>query len=857
MALGTVHPDDVRHVLAAVEEAWRTSNPYTMDYRVVWPDGTVRRLSAVGECEVGPGGTRRRMVGVVRDVTQEKESEATIQRTLADRDRALARYHLIFDRMPTACLVADADARIVEWNPAAERIFGFGRGDAVGRRWRDVGAPADVRPVVDDRVARLLAGEAVERTVYQAATKDGRTVRCEWHSSPLADDAGRVTGYLSMGIDVTAREAAQAEAARTQKLLNDMGRVAEIGGWELQVAAGRPTWWSDEVRRIHEVETSDDMTAEQALAFYPEPGRTELSRALADSIATGRPYDLELPFDSATGRRLWVRVSCRADVGPDGVPTRLYGSFQNVSAFHQAQAALLASEERFRALVEKSSDGIFLFDAGGRIAYATPSVRAMLGRRPEDMVGRRFASFLHPDDVAAADAAFATADATGGQPVPRRLRYRHADGSYRVLAVVWSDRRADPAVRAVVSNFRDVTEREQLEDQLRQAQKLEAVGRLAGGVAHDFNTLLTAILGFGDLALTRMVPGDPARGWVEEMVRAGRRGANLTRQLLAFSRKQVTRPRVLDLAAAVDGVAVMLRQVTGDGIDLRFERPPDLWAVAADPGQVEQVVLNLVVNARDAVGSGGGRVTVRTENIAADRRPPDAPADAPAGDYVVLSVADTGCGMDEATRARAFEPFFTTKGPDTGTGLGLATVYGIAKHAGGFVTIRSEVGRGTTFRVYFPRTHDAVEPDRPAEPATAVPAPSRGNGETVLLVEDDDSVRALGKYALEEAGYRVIEAADGPSALAAAAEPSADVLVLVTDVVMPGMSGREVADRIVRDRTGVRVLFLSGYPDGHFGHLGTVGDDVAFLQKPFLPAALVQRVRELLDAPARSQRPAG
>jgi nitrogen-specific signal transduction histidine kinase len=389
----------------------------------------------------------------------------------------------------------------------------------------------------------------------------------------------------------------------------------------------------------------------------------------------------------------------------------------------------------------------------------------------------------------------------------------------------------------------DITERRRLEEQYLQAQKMEAVGRLAGGIAHDFNNLLTVILGYGDVVLGQLPRGSPARDLVTEMVRAGERAAALTRQLLAFSRQQMLAPRVLDLNAVVTDLERMLRRVIGEDVALRTSLQPALGHVKADPGQVEQVVLNLAVNARDAMPT-GGKLTIETHDVELDEGYARSRPEARPGRHVLLAVSDSGCGMTAEVLAHAFEPFFTTKGPGKGTGLGLATVHGIVKQAGGHVAVYSEPGLGTTFKVYLPRVHEPVS--RGKSRAGQAPLP-RGT-ETLLLVEDDESVRSLTGMVLRQGGYTVLEAGDGGEAVRIAGGHAGSIHLLVTDVVLPQTGGRQLAERLLGLHPGMRVLYLSGYTDDAVVRHGILEDQVHFLSKPFSPAVLALKVREVLDS---------
>jgi signal transduction histidine kinase len=389
----------------------------------------------------------------------------------------------------------------------------------------------------------------------------------------------------------------------------------------------------------------------------------------------------------------------------------------------------------------------------------------------------------------------------------------------------------------------DVSERRELEDQLRQSQKLEAVGQLAGVVAHDFNNMLTVITGYGDLLLRGLGQADPMRLKVEEIKKAGERASSLTRQLLAFSRKQVLQPKVLQLNSVVADVDKMLRRLIGEDIGLVAVPGPSLGRIKADPGQIEQVILNLAVNARDAMPR-GGKLTIETQNVYLGDEYAAQHIAVPPGPYVMLAVSDTGTGMDEKTKARIFEPFFTTKEVGKGTGLGLSTVYGIVKQSGGSIWVYSEMGKGTTFKIYLPRADGVVESDE----TRSVPAELPQGHETVLLAEDEEQVRRMTRTILEMNGYRVLEASSGNEALAIYKQHEGPIDLAITDVVMPQMSGRELAQSLEALRPGIKVLYVSGYTDDAIVRHGLLDEGIAFIQKPFTPEAFSRKVREVLDA---------
>jgi PAS domain S-box-containing protein len=497
---------------------------------------------------------------------------------------------------------------------------------------------------------------------------------------------------------------------------------------------------------------------------------------------------------------------------------------EDVTERRAAEEELRVREEHFRSLIENASDVICVLTPDGTSLYESPSVERMLGWKPEELVGRQNFAFRHPDDEAKVSASWA-AILAGEETPPVELRLRHRDGSWRTVESV-GRLRLQGGEPVVVLNYRDVTERRELEERLLHAQKLEAVGRLAGGVAHDFNNLLTAIGGYAEFLIAGFDAEDPRREDALEIARASGRAAALTSQLLAFSRRQVLRPEVLDAGEVVAGLENLLSRLLGAHVELTTSAEPGCL-VEADRGQLEQVITNLAVNARDAM-PGGGRLSIDARRTERD------------GSYVELVVSDTGHGMDADTLSHVFEPFFTTKSKDEGTGLGLATVYGIVAQSGGDVLVSSAPDAGSTFRVLLPLSEGAVT--APAEPAEETAAPG---AETILLVEDEEMIRRLVRDVLTRSGYTVYDAPAGAPALELLRGHDGEIDLLLTDVVMPGMSGPALARIATDERPSLRVLFTSGYTNEPEQIAGAL--DSAFLGKPFSPQALVAKVREVLE----------
>jgi two-component system cell cycle sensor histidine kinase/response regulator CckA len=567
-----------------------------------------------------------------------------------------------------------------------------------------------------------------------------------------------------------------------------------------------------------------------------------LHAALRDIIASpGTPASLELRWRHKDGS--WRHIDAVAvDRLAEPAVGAIVVNFRDVSERRKAEAALRESEERYRTLVEGVRDIIFALSPEGTIASLNPAFETITGWRREEWVGQPFERLVHPEDLPLALELLGRVVRGELRPASQ-FRVRTAKGDYRVGEFSATPQLHEGRLVGILGIGRDVTERVQLEQQLRQAQKMEAVGRLAGGIAHDFNNILTAITGYADLLLEDLGATDPRRQDADEIHKAADRAAGLTRQLLAFSRQQVLQPTVLEVNKLVSDLEKMLRRLLGEDVELGTRLAPTTGRVKADPGQLEQVIMNLAVNARDAMPN-GGKLTLETGNVdldeayAADHYP------ARAGPFVLLAVSDTGIGMSEETQAHMFEPFFTTKEKGKGTGLGLATVYGIIKQSGGFIWVYSEVGHGTTFKLYLPRVEELAE--RASQPAQAPARAARGT-ETVLVVEDEAPVRSVARQVLERHGYTVLEAPSAEAALDIATRYSGTIHLLLTDVVMPGLNGRELATRLANLRPDARVIFMSGYTDDAVTRHGVLEPGSAYVQKPFTPDAIARKVREVLD----------
>jgi two-component system cell cycle sensor histidine kinase/response regulator CckA len=729
---------------------------------------------------------------------------------------------------------AIVDFRIVEVNERGEAFLGRSRSDLLGQLACDLLPSLRETGLLEQLVQVVETGESFEDEIrFDDGLGQARWVR---HQVVRVEDGIALTSR-----DITKRKDVQASLLETESRFRHLVESASDGIYRIDTR-GMFTYANPIASRLLGFAPGEaGIVGRIYLQFvrrdYHDQGIALYKRQVAERIPV--TY-WEFPAIALDGRELWIGQNVHIEQR-NGEVTSLFAVARDITERKNTELALRESEERHRFLAEHSTDMLSRQSPDGTILYASPVCLTLLGYDAADLVGTSVFEGCHPDDLEAMRAA--SARLLGHQGIETlTYRIRRRDGHY-----VWFETTSQAVrhpktglVDEVLSVSRDVTERRRLEEDLRQAQKMDAVGQLAGGVAHDFNNLLTAIRGFSDLLARSVEPGDPRRKDIGEILKATERAAALTRQLLAFSKRQVLRLEPLSMNALVEDMTKIIRRLLGESIHVETMLDPHIWTVRADPAQLEQVLLNLALNARDAMGGGGTlRLTTRNVEVAATTARDTV---IQPGRYVVLDVADSGAGMTDETRARVFEPFFTTKDPTGRSGLGLATVYGFITQTGGHISVSSTLGEGSTFTIHLPVGTDGSSPE--ARPGTTRRS---STGNTILIAEDNEGVRALTVRLLADAGYRVFEGCDGIDALDTLRGLPEPVDLLISDVMMPRMNGGELATQFQRLQPGTPILLMSGYMDEDSVRRAFNAPD-AILPKPFTAEALLSRVKELIGA---------
>jgi PAS domain S-box-containing protein len=834
--IGSVHPDDRKRVRAEWSKTVQGKGPSSTEFRFVSRDNVVTWVSALAAPFRAPSGEVIGSIGTLADITKHKRVEAALRES-EERFRQLAEtvreVFYIYDR---------AAGRFLYMSPTYEDLWQ----EPVQKAYDDVMSfRRAVHPDDDARFSEAARKESEEgeyfNAEYRIVRPDGSVRWVRSRNFPILDENGAELRVVGLTEDVTEHKEAELALRESERKFRLMTEAIDDVFWistpgvteQIYVSPAYEKLWG---RSLEEVLREKRSFIE---AIHPDD-RARYAAAIETEHAQGRAYTCEYRICRPDGTMRWISERGFPATDDEGQVTLMAGSCEDITERKLAEGALRESEKRFRLLFENSHDLITTADEKGTTLWANPAWHAVFGDDLADG-GAPFTK-IHPDDLERVTEAWQHLVSDGAEI--RNIEYRFQDPGGEYLTFATSAYRAESSEGTLYCVIaRDITGRRQLEEQLRQSQKMEAVGRLAGGVAHDFNNVLTAIIGFTEMIRDDLPSGSEARQNSEEVLKAGHRAAGLVRQLLAFSRRQVMRPMVMDLNGVVTEMRKMLARVIREDIELVTELGDKPSYVEADPGQIEQVILNLALNAGDAMPS-GGRLVITTSTVDLGREPVPAVELSP-GWYVKLSVSDTGCGMDHDAIVRIFEPFFTTKDKGHGTGLGLATVYGIVRQTGGDIAVESEVGAGTTFSVFLPLARSTELSADPVGPT----ASQFAGTETVLLVEDEDAVRKVTAQILCMQGYTVLEAGNGAEALDVWHEHSSDICLVLTDVIMPRVNGKELVDQLRSERPGLPVVYLSGHVDEALRRQIVLDRHTDFLQKPVTAVKLLKHVHGFLDRP--------
>ncbi len=804
------------------------------ELRVYRPDtGLELVLSYSGVPVFDPGGQVELAVLTIHDVTKRRRAEAELRRT-GELLRAVS------DGTTDAVFVKDRDGKYLLFNPAAAKFVGRPVAEVLGRDDTALYEPTSAQAVMERDRQVMESGRA--ETTEDTLTAAGVTRTYLSTKAPYRDEKGTVIGLIGIACDISDRKRAEEELRQSENRLRAFFDTANAGMVEAD-ADGQLLRVNDAFCRMLGYSRDELLSLTAPALVIPEDREQVLNQY--EQVRSGHrmAYEAERRYCRKDGTVIWAWVNLTVVSEDDGRRARVSAVIIDLTERKRAEAERDALLARLQLQIDRMPLAYLLSGPDLRYTRWNPAAERMFGFTEAEVMGR------HPFEVIVPSASRPLV-----QSVFERLRAgdmgahgecENVTRDGRTVVCHWHNTPlldADGRFTGLLSLAEDVTERKVLEEHLRQAQKMDAIGQLAGGVAHDFNNLLTVINGYSEILHDQFPAEDTRRVQVAAIRDAGERAAGLTGQLLAFSRQAVLEPRVLNLNAIITETSRLLRRLIGEDIELALSLAPNAHRVRVDSGQMGQVLMNLAVNARDAMPT-GGKLTVETRNTELDEEYARLHGAVRPGQYVMLAVSDTGTGMSPEVRARIFEPFFTTKGAGRGTGLGLAVVFGIVRQSEGYVEVYSELGVGTTFKVYLPAVDTAVS----AKGATTTPRPVRGGTETVLLVEDQADVRRLALHALRDQGYAVTEAADAQEALRLVEAGLPRLDILVTDVVMPGLSGRRLAELLRERYPSLKVLYTSGYTDDAVVRHGVLHAEVAFLRKPYTPHSLADRVRQVLD----------
>ncbi|MBF0559455.1 MAG: PAS domain S-box protein [Nitrospirae bacterium] len=860
------HLDDIKKLDIAVQAALRDGTPYELELRAIRLDGETRFCLSKGYSHIGQSGKVERLFGSFQDITEHKRLDHLIEKRLQLSSYAID--HSIADvlqktldlteEMTGSCIgfyhyIDESEQKIIlqQWSTKTVQDFckaeGYGLHYGVGQGgvWAD--CIRERRPIIHNDYESLpnkkglpMGHAKIFRELVVPIFRNDKIVAILGVGNKRQDytekDVELATFFADFAWDIAAHKQTEDSLLQKEQTFKNLFNNSQLAMFRTKIDGSETLEVNDKWLELVG-KTRDEVIGKPSVIHWVDPDkRAEIVRILKSK---GRIVNIE---NQMLNEKLGIR-DCLTSVTYYLESGILEGTTVDITERKRMEQTLRESEERFRCAFEYAPIGVSMHELGGGFLRVNKAFCNIVGYSNEELSTRTYRDITHPDDLAL-NIELVRKLLSGQEKIIRfNKRYIHKLGHEVPVSIyvsVLSNESGKPL--SLLSIVEDLTEKKKLEEQLRQSQKMEAIGVLAGGVAHDFNNILTAIMGFGTMAKKRIKEDDNIKLFIDEILASAKRAAELTKGLLAFSRKQVISPRVLELNGIIEGISKMLKRIIGEDIILKTSLSKDAIIVKVDSSQMEQVLLNMATNARDAMPD-GGHLIIETSTVNADNEYAEMHFLKDPGQYVVLTVSDTGIGMDAKTREHIFDPFFTTKGIGKGTGLGLAVVYGIIKQHEGSITVYSEPGNGTTFKIYLPTVRMNIQ-----EAGSIVAhEPLSGKGETLLLAEDDGSVRRVTKIILEEAGYKVIEAKNGEEALSKFVENKDSIRLLIFDVIMPVQTGKDAYNAIKKIKPEQAALFMSGYTDDIVARKGILEEGLEFISKPVQPDVLLRNIRDLLD----------
>ncbi len=837
-----VHPEDLPLVLEKLQIVVEKHQPQSVEHRLKTEDGDYIWLESMGKLIHDENGKTQGMIFSSRDITERKKHEQILRQ---EKDKS---QHYL-DIAGVILLVLDKEGRISMINRKGCEVLQCEEGEAIGINWFDTFIPESERATIKGVFSEIIKGnispfESIEKPTL---TREGNERIISWNNSVIRNENGEIFGTLSSGEDVTEKIGIHRRLVESESRLKEAQQIALLGYWELNLDTMIPVW-SEEIFNIFGL---DPNVGEPTFAMHEKVTHVDdwpiLNHAVLRAIEIGEPFDIEFRILRPDGKIRWMNAIGNVTKNVNKEVRRVFGTAQDVTERKLAEIEI----DKLADVVRNMPVGLHMYHLENpdeatslRLIATNPTAEVFTGIPGRDLLGKKILENFPAIAEKRLHEKYVEVIRTGQVFEIEDLQYSddRLVGAFSVIAIPLPDQCVGILFENITEKIQAKQEKEQLEQQFIQSQKMESIGRLAGGIAHDFNNLLTAIQGYSQFISDSLYDNDPIKKDITEIQKAAETASSLTRQLLAFSRKQITDPIVVNLNDQLKKASNMLKRLIGEDIELVFTPNVKLDPVKIDAGQVDQILMNLAINAKHAMPN-GGKLTIETQNVLLESEQAFVRKEDIHGEFVLLAVSDTGCGIPPDTIKEIFEPFFTTKPQGEGTGLGLSTVYGIVKQNGGYISVYSEPEQGTSFKIYLPKVNETVE-------TRAIPRDTgvyKGD-ETVLLVEDRDVVRNLVKRVLENYGYKVLWANDGEDALHVCTKNKDDIDLVLTDVVMPKMSGKELYLEISKIIPGLKIIYMSGYTSNAIQRHGVLEEGTNFIQKPFRPEELAKKVRQVLDS---------